>query len=258
MSLIKRLFASDSDPWCRENEKVEIDISGSKLKFTCPGHYSWSKKRCIQPSYVDRTEGLESLSRDQFRLSRDEFRGKLIFYREWSHWGKIIRPRYIAVSSMCVWLIHVPKEREEDSLNRFDYLRKKFPLFLGSFESNGPDLNQGEKISRIGSGYLGMSGQKQRPSFDRACIKSASGRETYDYSIYSLSCEYALVFEVYQVQSPESSDFLMNSLTDKSGEIIDSFWLDMNQEDLSEKDRVLRKFAEELGSRYDEVDGVIW
>lgn len=215
------------------------------------------RERCIQPSYVDKEDAIQSLSRDQFRLIREEFCGKLIFYREWSHWGRVFRPRYIAVSSFCVWLIHVPKQGDADSLHRFDYLREKFPLFSVSFESSGPDLNRGEKISKIGAGILGEPGQKQRPSFNRVCIKSASGRETYYYSIYSLSCEYALVFEVYQAQSPESSEFLMNNLTNKSGEIIDSFWLDMNQEDLNEKERIMRRFADELGATYYEEEGII-
>lgn len=38
MQFIKRLFANDSDPWCPRIKNIEIDISGSILKFACPDH----------------------------------------------------------------------------------------------------------------------------------------------------------------------------------------------------------------------------
>lgn len=255
---IKRLFSSDYEPWCPQARDIEIDISGSILKFTCPDHYSWSGKASIQSSYVDKESAIQLLSRDQFRISREGFSGKLIFYREWSHWGRVFRPRYIAVSSFRVWLVHVPKKTESDSLHRFDYLREKFPLFSVSMGTSGVDLIQGEKITNIGSGILGKSGQKQRPSVDSACIKSESGRETHHYSIYSLSSEYALVFEIYQVLSPKIRKSLMDDLIDKSEIIIKSFRLDMNEYDLKEKERVMRRFADELGATYYEDEGVIF
>ena len=73
-----------------------------------------------------------------------------------------------------------------------------------------------------------------------------------------MSCEYALIFEIYQAKAPETSQWLMKDLVESAKKILESFRLDLNQNDLNEKGRVLRKFADERGHNYDEVECVLW
>jgi|GEM_PF-5687204 len=255
MSLIRRLFASDGAPWRPPTNSVAMNISGSELSFDCPNASAWSSNPAIYKTLVDKAGAQQSQLDGKFRLSQPEYGEQAIFYREWSHWGIVFRPNYIAATSLCVWLIQVPKETNTDSLHCHDYLMKKFPL-LGC-EDRDACLNEGETVTISAGGVLGMPGDEQRPGYSRVCIMKDGGRELLDYSLLTLSCEHALVFEIYQAQAPGSNQFLMSKLTDQASKIIDSIALNLSQQELMTKEQVLRRYAEQTGGEYDEKLGCV-
>ncbi|MCA6064326.1 hypothetical protein [Thalassolituus marinus] len=250
MNLIRRLFATDDNPWCPPIDSVTINISGSELSFYCPNAYFWSSNSGVYQALVDETETKPNQLGDNFRLNQPGYNGQEIFYREWSHWGKVFRLKYIAVTSLRVWLIHVPKETDEDSLHVYDYLTKKFPL--PDFDGRSSCLRENEKVTKMSGGLLGAPGDHQRTEYRRVCIMKSSGRELIDYSLLTLSSEYALVVEIYQAQAPGYGRFLMGELTDRASNIIDSLRLNLSPQELAAKEQVLRRYAEETGGKYDE------
>jgi hypothetical protein len=256
MKLIRRLFASDSSPWHSATNTVSVNISGSVLSFDCPGAYPWSSSPEIHNALVDKSDARDTQLDEEFRFSQKEYGGHAIFYREWSHWGNVFRPKYIAVTSLRVWLIHIAKETETDSLYVGDYIMKKLPL--PNFGDGGACLNEGEKVTKSSGGLLGNPGDDQRTGFNRVCIKKASGRELVDYSLVTLSCEHALVFEIYQAQAPERNRFQLSELTDQASNIIDSICLKLSSQELMAKEQVLRKYAEQIGGVYDEEYGCVF
>ena len=256
MKFIRRLFASDSSPWHPAAKPVSVNISGSVLSFDCPSAYAWSSRYEIHNALVDKSGARDTQLDEEFRFSQKEYGGHAIFYREWSHWGSVFRPKYIAVTSLRVWLVHIPKETDTDSLHIHDYLMKKLPLY--SFEDRNACLNEGEKVTKTAGGLLGNPGDGQRTGFNRVCIMKASGRELVDYSLVVLSCENALVFEIYQAQAPERSRFQLSELTDQASNIIDSIRLNLSPQELMAKEQVLRKYAEQIGGEYDEEYGCVF
>lgn len=257
---LNRLLASHKKPYSsRVNrpELIELDFNGTKLNFTCPPASPWKQRNQPKNEYsssIDLTNHSLFLPPcSTLFYTQNKFPYRKVFYREWTFWGEFWKSEFIAVISLTINIIHIPKHEPQDSLFDFDFYKSVLPDFNND---NFPELS----ITRMGGGLIPDTSLENRPRVGKDSIdhKGDSEREHFHRVFTLLDSQHILVFDFYHSQYPKSSSFeLKNSLNEFNEKIDSTIRINYSPSVNEERKRMTRIYAERNGHEYDEEYGAI-
>lgn len=251
-NLTERLFAYEEEPYIPRNnnrEDIELDFGGTRLGFSCPPASVWgggSTSRVTTP--IDLTNKALYLPPDKALVyTHNLYRYCDIFYREWKLYGSLVRLQPIALASLTIRVVEIPKRQLGSSLFDFDYLREVFPNIS---RENFPDL----MVGRTGGGILRKL-CPTRAHFNSVGHQGDNERQYYFRIFIVLDSEHVIALDFYLVRPPITPPLVKNGFYDFIESIENSLYVHYSDEVNAQRVQAEVKFSERHDCVYDEEFG---